>query len=56
MALMSCLPRRFTPGELDTGSLAGSWMSWKRHLVPGRVDDQAVDQRLLKRFRGLENC
>ena len=56
MVLMSCLPRRFTPGELDTGSLARSWMSWKRHLVPGRVDDQAVDQRLLKRFRGLENC
>ena len=26
---MSCLPRRFTPGESDPGSLAGSW-------IPGR--------------------
>ena len=31
-------------------------MSWKGHLVPGRVDDQVVGQRLLKKFRGLENC
>ena len=30
--LMSCWPRRFTPGEQDPGSLIGSWASRKRLL------------------------
>ena len=49
MDLISCWPRRFTPGESDPGSLAGSWVSWKGLLVSRRVNDQRVDQRLLKK-------
>ena len=30
--LMSCWPRRSTPGEPDAGSLTGSWASRKRPL------------------------
>lgn len=30
--LMSCWPRRFTPGEPDPGSLIGSWTPGKRPL------------------------
>ena len=30
--LMSCWPRRFTPGVPDPGGLIGSWAPWKRPL------------------------
>ena len=47
MGLMPCSPTRFTQGESDPGTLASLKTSLKRLLVPGRVDGQGMNQRLL---------
>ena len=36
--LMTCLPRRFAPGESYVSNLVESWVSWRRQLGWGNVD------------------
>ena len=36
--LISCLPRRFPPGESDSGNLVKSWVSQRNQLGWGNVD------------------